>query len=236
MGKRLDSAEEWMCKFQIKTLVITVVIVLISALFLASCVTVQNRAYPEIVVDWVEANSYQVVTEHGRGSAWWYDDTHLMTACHVVSRGDTAIVQDKDLIHVLPVKVIACDKDLDLAILEYSEAEKMQLLPTIISDELPRVGDIIYGGGYPFGWQLSISDGHWQQKDRTGSNRYRTSILNVPGDSGSAALVIRDGRVVVVAIRAGGAIVPFYGGARDIITHLSYAVVGLNKFIKDNGR
>lgn len=151
MGKRMDAVEEWMRKFKIKTIVTAVAIVLLSALFLISCVTVQPRDLPEIVVEWIETNTYEVMKETSLGTAWWYDSTHLITACHVIKEQKSVIVRDREREKSFPVNAAYCDKDADIAILEYSGQEKTNIIPTIISDHPPKTGTALYSGGYPLG-------------------------------------------------------------------------------------
>ncbi len=243
--KFMDKAEDWVCKFTGKTYSAAVVIftglLVYGMVFLAGCATTPNQNIPQAVIDWAESNTYRVVVfkgkaQQGAATGWWLDDRYLVTACHVVKDLKVATVENRSKSRVLPVKVVACDKENDIALLEYAEPEKIPLLPTEIAEA--KLGNRIYSGGYSLGHLFNIATGYWQYP---AGDRFGISADTLPGDSGSAVLIYKDGKVYVVGIRLEVMAyrpVSTFGrvGTRHSIPHLA-SVIGAKqilKFIREN--
>ncbi len=205
MGKRMDKAENWVCRFSGKTYSAAVVILtgllIYGMVLLTGCATAPpDKNIPQAIIDWSELNIYKVDTSKGKrrggGTAWWVGPDHLITACHVVTGYETATVEDRLQRFVLPVKVISCDEDTDIAILEYSEPGSVPLKPTIFATA--HTGERVYATGFSFGFIFNTQLGHWQYP-RNGLNGISTETVS--GDSGSPVLIYKNNVVYVVGMR-----------------------------------
>lgn len=177
---------------------------------------------PSPVVQWAETNVMQVETERGYGSGFWNDEATFITACHVVSRTVVTYkaateTEPFTVIDVFEVdedvlirswdgdeyigKVISCDKETDLAIIKPTVNHPLDLTETKIKLDLPERGRATYGPGFPLGNSLIITQGHWQGKSWFENNNYIITSPTIFGDSGSPAVIVKDGKVEVVGLR-----------------------------------
>ena len=175
-------------------------IILLVVLF-SGCASIANYSYdiPEQIVEWSKTNVWKILVDRGTASAFWINETMLITNCHVVEGRGNIIAQDSSLHWNIDLTVKACDSLVDLALLEY-KGDSIDFVPlkTIIAKTLPRPGKAIYGPGYPLGNPLLIVTGHWQFVEDDG---YTVTAAFVEGDSGSPALILEGGRVIVVGVR-----------------------------------
>ena len=182
-------------------------LILAPLIFLAGCVSYgDSNDIPEKVVQWSQDNVWKVHAGRGSGSGFALDNDTVITACHVVSQVDKDDVLGLYLTNDMDTRLIwmsvhACDTETDVAILKRHFGDKLQASTTILHQGLPQ-GRAVYGAGYPMGTQLLITQGHMQQVLQ-GHPQVRKSITaaTIPGDSGSPALAIVNGEVVVVGIR-----------------------------------
>jgi len=186
---------------------------------------------PPQVVTWAETNAMHVGTPNGSGSGFWVDNETFVTACHVVGQeylswrinpktleGESYVefevqpeaqVSNSDLSVSLNLAVKSCDRDTDIAVLKRQwlvSDSKFTALPSFYAHPNPELGEAVYGAGYGLSERLHITIGHWQNETRysRGDRSRPTYIITAPtifGDSGSAALRLKDGRVEIVGIR-----------------------------------
>jgi S1-C subfamily serine protease len=143
------------------------------------------------------------------GTAWVYDDQHLVTNEHVVAdAADVSVWFDgagwED------AEVVATDVYSDLAVIRVEERpESAQPLPLVETE--PPTGTEVVAVGNPFGLSGSVSAGIISGQDRTlpAANGFsipdavQTDAAVNPGNSGGP-LVTLDGRVVGVVNSGGG--------------------------------
>lgn len=227
MGKRLDKIENWLNKFQIKTITIAVLVFFCLVFYLSPT---SSAGMPPQVVKWIESNVYKVVVYKEllgttqSGTAWWIDDQTLITNCHVVTGSDTAVIESFDQLFVLPVDVTTCDPIKDIAILKTKDGDRGQIEKTRVTPHA-KPGDQIYSGGYTFGKGLNLNTGIYQHEI---GNKRGFSIPTAPGDSGSPIIIIRDGEVYVVGMRQSVLMLNGGFGPPHLIAHMGRAVKALD--------
>jgi len=192
---------------------------------------------PDQIVAWGQANAYKIKTSGGTGSGWWINKNHLITNCHVVASvffreyeegmPKTAIVESYDGKWVLPVTISSCNRDKDLALLTFTDNDVWSppILPTEIINEDVEVGKGLWGVGYPLGGPLHITKGHKTAQSHWAAMWAQISVPTIMGDSGSAALMLVDGRVVVAGVRARVASVP-QGWFNSYLPHIAIMIKG----------
>jgi len=224
-------------RIQWETKLILVLILAIICLGALACTAIPDGSIPRKIQTWAEANVWQVDTLRTAGSGFWINQTQFLTNCHVVGGYESVTVENNDRSLVLPMAVTVCDKDADIALLEYKQGDApFTPEPTIIADEMPENGQIIYGPGYPLAGSMIITTGHYMGPDIRWDNRVIITADVIFGDSGSPALMTDwRGRVVVVGIRSG--MRGFHNGySTFFVTHISsikdsYQV---SKFLREN--
>lgn len=171
--------------------------------------------------------AYQVEAQGGTGSGFWVDKNTFITACHVVGRnylgyhknketGELELTEWFEVAEVvnlsntdgskrLNAQVISCDQDQDLAILKTlpGEAAEVENYLPLYHGQVPQ-GTLVFGGGYPLGWRLTITHGLWQGPIMANSkyiNFYRHTAPTMFGDSGSALIAYLEGKWQIVGIR-----------------------------------
>lgn len=175
---------------------------LIAILFiLTGCVSTPSQDIPPQVVEWSQANVWKIMAGGTTGSGFWIDNETMLTNCHVIGDEKKVLVQSSDLKLNKKMNVVACNTNMDLAMLKYRDSEELNFTPveTVISNEMPRDGRMLYGPGYPGGFPLHITTGHWQRKVDDG---YLATLVTFMGDSGSPAIIWDGKKVVVVSMRA----------------------------------
>ena len=183
------------------------------ALFMLGCSTINNistgngQDIPDQVVEWSQTNVWKVITFLGRGSGFWINSNHFITACHVVRGYDTVLIEDVTEKTILYAAVTNCDAEKDLALLTISETEGFTPLPTDFVPGMLPVGRQVYGAGYPLGNKMIITSGHAQKYIPQSRAQVITSHT-IFGDSGSPALRYFRGRVSVAGVRVRIASVP----------------------------
>ena len=207
------------------------------AFIIASCTTMPDGSIPRKIQTWAETNVWQVDTFRSTGSGFWISNTAFLTNCHVVFGSDAVTVENNDRSLVLPMTVKVCDRDADIALLEYKQGDvPFSPLPTIIAKESPENGQILYGPGYPLAGGLVLTTGHYMGHDIRWGNRAIITNDVIFGDSGSPALMLDwRGRVVVVGIRSG--MRGFRNGySTFFVTHISSIKDShqVSKFLREN--
>ncbi|SFS06054.1 serine protease, S1-C subfamily, contains C-terminal PDZ domain [Halomicrobium zhouii] len=156
--------------------------------------------------------SVAVYTDGGQsaqGSAFAYDETHLVTNEHVVTDSDDVYLRFEDT-GWRSASVVATDVYSDLAVLEASNRPD-DATPLSLVDADPSVGTEVVAIGNPFGYSGSVSAGIVSGVDRTlpAANGFsiadaiQTDAAVNPGNSGGP-LVTLDGDVVGVVNSGGG--------------------------------
>ena len=144
-----------------------------------------------------------------QGSAFVYDEDHLLTNEHVVTDADEVSVRFGSS-GWLTSSVVATDVYSDLAVLELSDRPAAATpLPHVDSD--PAVGSEVVALGNPFGYSGSVSAGIVSGVDRTlpAANGFaiadaiQTDAAVNPGNSGGP-LVTLDGELVGIVNSGGG--------------------------------
>ncbi|UZP67911.1 serine protease [Desulfovibrio mangrovi] len=128
----------------------------------------------------------------GNGSAWVLGKKYLATAEHVVDGNDDYFVFDGD--EVREVRVVAADKDLDLAVLKLMEGSfSVSALPIRKQSKLPN-GTPVLALGFPhasiLGKEIKITDGIVSAQTGYGgeAEKYQITAPIHPGNSGGPVL------------------------------------------------
>jgi len=167
-----------------------------------------SRVYQQ-VVDSVVAVRVSQSGGTSRGTAWVYDEDHLVTNEHVVSDADTVSVWFDD-IGWQAADVVGTDVYSDLGVLNVTDRpEDATPLPTVERD--PPIGADVAAIGNPFGLSGSLATGVVSGRNRTLPAPNGFSIPDAvqtdapvnPGNSGGP-LVDIDGEVVGVINSGGG--------------------------------
>jgi S1-C subfamily serine protease len=144
-----------------------------------------------------------------QGTAWVYDDTHLVTNEHVVGDGGDVSVRFGDA-GWRDARVVGTDAYSDLAVLEVANPPDSATALSLVASP-PPVGTRVAAIGNPFGLAGSISSGIVSGRGRTLpapngfsiANAVQTDAALNPGNSGGP-LVTLDGDVVGVVNSGGG--------------------------------
>ena len=178
----------------------------------ADAAPLQGSAYTDVyrqVVDSVAAVRVELPDGTSQGTAWLYDDEHLVTNEHVVDGGETFSLWFRDD-GWRAARVVATDVYSDLAVLRLdnlpADAEPIPLV-----DREPPVGTRVLAIGNPFGFSGSVTAGIISGVDRTLPAPKNFSIADAvqtdaavnPGNSGGP-LITLDGDVVGVINSGGG--------------------------------
>jgi|APHM01.1.fsa_nt_gi Trypsin-like serine proteases, typically periplasmic, contain C-terminal PDZ domain len=140
----------------------------------------------------------------GEGTAWTYDDTHLITNEHVVRDAtETFVKYDGD--GWREAEIVGMDRNSDLAVIAVDEQPE-NATPLPVAEEQPAVGTPVAAIGNPFGRQGSFTTGVISGRNRTVripqrqfsiSPTLQTDAAINPGNSGGP-LLNYDGSVVGV--------------------------------------
>jgi serine protease Do len=171
-----------------------------------------TSAYSEVyrqVVDSVVAVRVSQSGGSARGTAWVYDDTHIVTNEHVVSDAQSVSVWF-DSEGWREARVVGTDVYSDLAVLEVDETPP-EATPLPLVDRDPAIGTEVLAIGNPFGLSGSISAGVVSGRNRAlpAPNGFsipdavQTDAAVNPGNSGGP-LVDLEGDVVGVVNSGGG--------------------------------
>ncbi len=173
----------------------------------------EGSAYTDIyrsVVDSVAAVRVRLSEDTSQGTAWLYDDRHLVTNEHVVADGETFFLWFREE-GWREASVVATDVYSDLAVLR-PESMPDETEPIPMVDREPPVGTRVLAIGNPFGFSGSVTAGIISGVDRTlpvGTNNFsiadavQTDAAVNPGNSGGP-LITLDGNVVGVINSGGG--------------------------------
>ncbi len=148
--------------------------------------------------------------ERGEGSAFLYDERHVVTNEHVVAEAE-----EVDLQYITGdwtgTTLVGTDVLSDLAVLEVDHVPE-EAPPLTLAEERPSVGQEVLAIGNPFGLEGSMTQGVVSGVDRTIEapgqefsfpNVVQTDAAVNPGNSGGP-LVDLDGSVVGVVNAGGG--------------------------------
>jgi len=164
--------------------------------------------YESVAGSVASVRTYDGAGSGAKGTAFVYDDRHLVTNEHVVSGATDVSVRFQDS-GWRNAEVLATDVYSDLAVMELAALpDGAESLPLLESD--PAVGQRVVAIGNPFGYGGSVSEGIVSGRDRTlaAANGFsipdaiQTDAAVNPGNSGGP-LVTLDGDVAGV-INAGG--------------------------------
>ena len=178
-------------------------IVIALALMFAS-VRVDADVLPQVIIDWASTNVVKVHVGLGTsGTAWFITPTKLITACHVTGSWVTGNISPEGDSKMYPFKVLACNKQDDIALLELT-GDLPNSVPTIIAMNTPELGQATYGAGYPTALPQIVTHGHWQrQAGPILEGSYVDLGHALGGDSGGPIMVLEQGVVTVVTLREG---------------------------------
>jgi serine protease Do len=174
----------------------------------SSATSTSSEVYRQ-VVDSVVAVRVSQADGSARGTAWVYDDTHIVTNEHVVSDAQSVSVWfDGGGWH--EARVVGTDVYSDLAVLEIDDIPA-EATPLSLVDRDPAIGTEVLAIGNPFGLSGSISVGVVSGRNRAlpAPNGFsipdavQTDAAVNPGNSGGP-LVDLDGNVVGVINSGGG--------------------------------
>ncbi len=160
---------------------------------------------PEQVLDYYDTSVYRVTTDDGGGSAFHIAPTFLLTNAHVVSEAKWVELNSATRPRVLPVEVVAVDEYLDLALLYCKICERYEHVVPVMEDRVYPMGMASYGGGYGLG-EYIIHEGQLGAMSIVLPGSQTTNVPSIHGDSGSPAIAIIDGEVVLVGVRSGARI------------------------------
>jgi len=154
----------------------------------------------------------------GEGSAFFHDESHLVTNDHVLGRGETFRVQFADG-EWAEVDVVGRDPYSDLAVLSVDDAREAE--PLTFREGVPKIGEEVLVVGSPLGFEGSASQGIVSGVNRTIPAPNNFSIADAvqtdaalnPGNSGGP-IVDLDGTVVAVATATRGENLGFGVSAR----------------------
>ena len=174
----------------------------------------EGSAYTDVyreVVDSVAAVRVQLPEGTSEGTAWLYDDRHLVTNEHVVDGGETFSLWFREA-GWREASVVATDVYSDLAVLRPADLPSAATPIPLVQRE-PPVGTRVLAIGNPFGFSGSVTAGIISGVDRTlpapAENDFsiadavQTDAAVNPGNSGGP-LVTLDGDVVGVINSGGG--------------------------------
>lgn len=174
-----------------------------------------RSAYSDVynqVADSVTAVRVRQEFSSASGTAWVYDDQHLVTNEHVVADATDVSVWFNGT-GWRPAEVVATDVYSDLAVVRVDERPESARPLTLVQSE-PPIGAEVVAVGNPFGLSGSVSAGIISGQDRTlpagtANNDFsipdavQTDAAVNPGNSGGP-LVTLDGRVAGVVNSGGG--------------------------------
>ncbi len=201
-----------------------------TCLLFSSQVSSNDNDIPQSVVEWAQTNVWHIYNREGyttpNASSFWIDSQHLLTACHVVRSGSKAFIQDLGRHVYQDVEILSCDEETDVALL-YCKGCTYPILPTTWYSKELKVGKGVWGAGYPLGFNLVITQGHYQGVHTNNDIEY--DIFTAPtinGDSGSPYLTLEEGMVAVAGIRIAVRMenVSGFGYTKQAITHLNSAL------------
>jgi serine protease Do len=190
-----------------------------------------NGTFTQVITELVEQvlPSLVVVRGHrfGAGSGIVWDANGLiLTNNHVVGRHMPIVMLQDD--REYESKLIARDPDVDLALLSIEAANLTPLRPATVS---PRVGEMVFAFGHPWGQRNSVTRGIVSAlvtaQNRRGEKLpiVRSDAPLAPGNSGGP-LVNANGQVI-------GINAMIVGGDQSVSIASSVAIDFVNKAIKN---
>jgi S1-C subfamily serine protease len=161
------------------------------------------------VVDSVAAVRVQALSGTASGTAWVYDENHIVTNNHVVENGNSISIWFGDT-GWRSARVVGTDIYSDLAVLRAPDLPA-EATPLSLVDREPAIGTEVMAIGNPFGLAGSVSTGVISGRNRSIPGPQGFSIPDAvqtdaplnPGNSGGP-IVTLDGDVVAVANSGGG--------------------------------
>lgn len=173
---------------------------------------IEGTAFTDVyraVVDSVAAVRVQLAETTSQGTAWQYDDTHLVTNDHVVDGGETISLWFREA-GWRAATVVATDVYSDLAVIRPRSAPPNRAPVPLVEAE-PPIGTRVVAIGNPFGFSGSVTAGIISGVDRTLpapsgfsiADAVQTDAAVNPGNSGGP-LVTLDQDVVGVINSGGG--------------------------------
>ena len=169
-----------------------------------------NGTFTQVISDLVEKvmPSLVIVRGHrfGAGSGIIWDTNGLiLTNNHVVGRRTPIVVLQDD--REYESRLVARDPDVDLALLSIEAAGLIPLQPALTS---PRVGEMVFAFGHPWGQRNTVTRGivsalvhaHNRRGDRLPVVRSDTPLA--PGNSGGPLVNARGEVVGINAMIVGG--------------------------------
>jgi S1-C subfamily serine protease len=168
-----------------------------------------TEVYREVVPSVASVRIYGAGSQRGQGSAFVYDDRHLVTNAHVVADANRVAVRFGTSAWIA-AETVATDTSSDLAVIEPRQLpDDATPLPFVARE--PPIGTEVVAVGNPFGFAGSVTAGIVSGVDRSLSGPNDFSIPDAvqtdtpvnPGNSGGP-LVTLDGDVVGVVNAGGG--------------------------------
>jgi serine protease Do len=135
----------------------------------------------------------------------WDTDGLILTNNHVISRSVPYVLLSDQLGY--EAHVLARDADIDLALLQI---DTRQLTPVQPAEELPRVGEIVFALGHPWGQRGYLTHGvvsaiiRAQTAHRHEVTLIRTDVPLAPGSSGGPLINSRGQVIGINAMIVGG--------------------------------
>ncbi len=210
-------------------------------LLVSGCAIPQKQSVdiPDQIVEWAQTNVYNVGVRGGSGTGFFVDYETMLTACHVVVQhakggvyaGEHVFAVQQTDTRLLELEVMSCNKDTDMAVLKmvhFAGEDAYRVEPTIVSGVLPEQGKAIWGAGHGLGERMFITFGHMQQEVDHSPGQWLATMNTIMGDSGSPALVMAHGRVMVVGMRLAIRATTIGWGTQAIVTHMTLMGSGAN--------
>jgi len=115
-----------------------------------------TKRLPDLMRPWSKQQPMEVT-----GSGLVIERNRILTSNHIVSYASSVLVQPEGSAEKFPVRVVAADWRIDVAILEPDDPAVLATHPPMtISDTLPDVGSAVAVYGYPTGGQsMSVTKG-----------------------------------------------------------------------------
>ena len=205
------------------SLTLTVLIVVLSTCVYAASIAKEVMEYSQTNVMLVNPDT------GGGGSGWWVDNDTFVTACHVVGiqllsfereeyegsetgRMEKTVVEEvvpeaqvsnTDGSVVLNLKVVSCNFETDVAVLKRQWLRSdSEFTPIANGGRQAEIGEELFCSGYGLGFQLHTTLGHYWGEQNQYEDPYDLGTCpTIFGDSGSPAVVLRDGVVYWVGMR-----------------------------------
>jgi S1-C subfamily serine protease len=205
--------------------------ILLMVTLITSCAMTPDEEgdIPSEIVQWSVDNVWRIHSRGGSGSGFAYDNETMVTACHVARGADEIFVTNGSDTRLIYMRVQSCDEDRDVAILKTLFPEDSLDASGVLIYSVP-FGKGVYGPGFSLGMNLLITSGNMGLRAE-GSGIKNAAIISAPtimGDSGSPALALVNGEVIVVGLRVAIRAVPLGFGGSTFVTHLTIITPAAN--------